>query len=101
MPPPRRTQKQISERYKGNLGYYSKEHLWRHARFWVSLLSLAGGIAGIVLFQMRGHENFFNPGEISSNHASFGDNCASCHDNALTKGGGFTAAKFKQIVSDR
>ncbi|PYI58361.1 MAG: hypothetical protein DMC59_08680, partial [Verrucomicrobia bacterium] len=76
MAAPRRTQKQIAERYKGNLGYYRSLHPWRRARFWISFLAIIGGIAGIVLFQTRGREIFFNPGKISSSHARFADDCA-------------------------
>jgi hypothetical protein len=101
MATPSRTQKQIAERYKGNLGYYSRLHPWRRARAWVSILVIIGGIAGIVFFQMRGHETFFNSGKISSAHARFGDDCAKCHDKSLMTGGPLTPAKFKQVVSDR
>ena len=101
MAAPRRTQKQIAERYKGNLGYYNKKHSWRRARHWVSFLAIVGGITGIVLFQMHGHEKFFNAGKISSNHAAFGDNCASCHDKSLMTGGALTVQKFREVVKDR
>jgi hypothetical protein len=70
-----RTQKQIAERYKTNLGYYNKLHPWRRARRWVSLLSIVAGLAAIWLFQKRGRETFFSPGKISANHAAFADNC--------------------------
>jgi len=101
MAAPRRTQKQIAERYKGNLGYYNRLHPWRRARAWVSLLVIVGGIVGFVIFQMRGRETFFYAGIISAEHAAFGDNCASCHDKSLTTGGPLTPSKFKQVVSDR
>ena len=101
MAAPRRTQKQIAERYKGNLGYYNKKHPWRRARRWVSFLAIAGGITGIVLFRMYGRETFFNTGPISSNHAAFGDNCASCHDKSLMTGGALTVQKFREIVQER
>src|SRR5438128_1056266 len=101
MAAPRRTQKQIAERYKGNLGYYKKKHPWRRARHWVSFFAIVGGITGIVLFQMHGHEKFFNAGKISSNHAAFGDNCASCHDKSLMTGGALTVQKFREVVKDR
>ncbi len=59
MAAPRRTQKQIAERYKGNLGYYNKKHPWRRARRWVSFLAIAGGITGIVTFSnLRPREVF-------------------------------------------
>ena len=51
MATPARTQKQIAERYKGNLGYYKRKHPWRVARFCVSFLALAGGVAGILIYQ--------------------------------------------------
>ena len=71
MATPGRTQKQIAERYKGNLGYYKKKHPWRVARWCANLLAIAGGIAGIILFSKRGSEEFFSSGKISSNHAAF------------------------------
>jgi hypothetical protein len=100
MAAPSRTQKQIAERYKGNLGYYNKLHPWRRARKWASLVAIVGGIAGIIFFQWRGSETFLNVGKISQEHAAFGDNCASCHDKTLTTGGPLTPGRFKQVVSD-
>ena len=70
MATPGRTQKQIADRYKGNLGYYKKKHPWRVARWCVSFLAISGGIAGIIAFYERGNEEFFDviryhtPGEI-------------------------------------
>jgi len=101
MAAPRRTQKQIAERYKGNLGYYNKKHPWRRARRWVSFLAIIGGITGIVLFQMHGRQTFFNAGQISAPHAKFAADCAKCHDPSLMTGGSLTPAKFRQIVNDR
>ena len=96
-----RTQKQIAERYKGNLGYYNKPHPWRRARMLVSLLTICGGLFGIWFFYKRGHESFFNVGKISANHAGFADNCAACHDKSLMIGGRLTPAKFKAVLGER
>lgn len=101
MPAPRRTQKQIAERYKGNLGYYNRLHPWRRARSLVSLIAIVGGIIGLIVFQMRGRQTFFNAGKISPPHASIADNCAKCHDQTLMTGGPLTPSKFKQVLSDR
>ena len=101
MAAPRRTQKQIAERYKGNLGYYQKKHLFRQARFWVSFLVIIGGIAGIILFQVCGRETFFNPGKISSSHARFADDCAQCHDTSLITGGILTRSDFESVLRER
>lgn len=82
MATPDRTQKQIAERYKGNLGYYNKKHPWRLARIIVSALAIIGGILGIWIFQKRGREEFFNAGTISSPHASIANDCKQCHDTS-------------------
>ena len=101
MATPGRTQKQIAERYKGNLGYYKKKHPWRVARWCANLLAIAGGIAGIILFPKRGNEEFFSSGKISSSHAAFAQDCAKCHDKGAALGDRITLAKFKSVVNDR
>ena len=55
MPKPSRTQKQIAERYKGNLGYYRRLHPWRRARLIVSLLTIFGGLIAVIFFPHCGH----------------------------------------------
>lgn len=84
---PGRTQKQIAERYKGNLGYYNKKHLWRRARFWVGCVILGAGLLAAFLYERGGREVFFSAGTISDNHATLAENCASCHDNAVARQG--------------
>jgi hypothetical protein len=101
MATPSRTQKQIAERYKGNLGYYKKVHPWRRARRLVSVISILGGLIAIWIFQTRGRETFFNSGKLSAEHAEFGDNCATCHDKSLMTGGPLTPQKFRAIVKER
>ena len=106
MATPARTQKQIAERYKGNLGYYKRKHPWRVARFCISFLALAGGVAGILIYQkmifrQRASEEFFNSGKISSNHAQYAANCSVCHDKSAAFGQEITFAKFKTVVNDR
>ncbi len=66
MATPSRTQKQIAERYKGNLGYYRRLHPWRRTRLIVSLITLFGGLLAIFLFRYYGHETFFNAGKIAT-----------------------------------
>jgi hypothetical protein len=100
MAAPRRTQKQIAERYKANLGYYRKKHPWRRARFWTSFVALAAGIAGIVAFENRGRKTFFNPGPISSSHARFANDCKQCH-RAATDEPNLTPAQFKTTLGKR
>jgi hypothetical protein len=51
MATPGRTQKQIAERYKGNLGYYKKKHTWRVTCWFASLLAISVGVASILVFQ--------------------------------------------------
>jgi hypothetical protein len=99
MADPRRTQKQIAERYKGNLGYYRKLHPWRLARMIISALAIVGGIVAIVWFQKHGREEFFNAGTISSNHATFANDCKQCHQ--VSEGVPRDSKKFVTVVSDR
>jgi hypothetical protein len=101
MATPGRTQKQIAERYKGNLGYYKKTHPWRAARFIVSFLALSGGLAAIIAFQRRGNEEFFSTGKISSNHAIFAQDCAQCHDKGATLSGDHSLSKIHAVVKER
>jgi hypothetical protein len=101
MDTPRRTQKQIAGQYRGNLGYFSRIHLGRSARFLVSFLAVAAGLAAIIVYQRHGNERFFNPGKLSASHAALADKCASCHDKPLLTGSGLTQIQFRQILSDR
>jgi hypothetical protein len=106
MPNPARTQKQIAERYKGNLGYYKRRHPWRVARFIATFIALAGGLAGIIayqklIFQRRASEEFFSSGPISSHHVQFEQQCWKCHDKNAVMGDELTLAKFKDTVKKR
>jgi hypothetical protein len=103
---PSRTQKQIAERYKGNLGYYKRKHPWRIARFSATFIAIVGGVIGIVayqklIFQQKASEEFFSSGKISSHHAKFEQDCAQCHDRNAALGSDFTLAKFKSAIKDR
>jgi hypothetical protein len=101
MAKPGRTQKQIAERYKGNLGYYNRLHPWRRARLIVSFLTITSGLLAIWLFQKRGRETFFNAGQISTSHTRFAGDCAKCHDKSLMTARSLTPDKFKAVVRDR
>ena len=98
---PRRTQKQISERYQGNLRYYDRIHLWRLSRFLVSFFAICAGLAAIIVYQRRGNETFFNPGKLSTSHATLVDGCASCHDKASLSRSALTSSRFQSLLSDR
>src|SRR5438067_4405149 len=76
---PVRTQKQVGEKYKGNLNYFNKPHFFRVLRFTCSLLAFVVGIGSIVWFYKHGSDQFYNPGLISQNHASFKNDCGQCH----------------------
>ena len=101
MPTPGRTQKQIAERYKGNLGYYKKRHPWRIARWCASFFAVVGGIVAMILFQRHGSEQFFSSGKISANHAAFAHDCVKCHDKGAVLGDQVTLAKFQSVLKDR
>ncbi len=80
MPLNRGTQKQIAQRFMGNLGYFRKAHYWRQLRFLaILILSLAGTAAMAWLF-LRGPEKMYNPGPISQHHLHFAADCSKCHE---------------------
>src|SRR5437588_6954625 len=101
MPEPRRTQKQIAERYKDNLAYYRKINWLRVARFLVSAIIVAGAVVTIAVYQQRGAEKFFIAGPISRAHANFGNDCGKCHDPRLMVDGALTLERFGQVIKDR
>ena len=79
---------------------------WRVARFIASFLALAGGIAGIIvyqklIFQGQVSEEFFSSGKISSQHAKYEQDCAQCHDKNAAMGNDLTLAKFQGVIRDR
>lgn len=106
MPTPGRTQKQIAERYKGNLGYYKRKHPWRVARFCATFAAIVGGLAAIFIYQDRifkrqANEEFFSSGKLSSHHAKYEQDCTQCHDKTAAMGTDLTLAKFKSVIKDR
>ncbi len=76
---PQRTQKQIAERYKGNLAYYKVMHPWRKARMIVTALAILGGIAAAVYFSRSAPGDFYSIGPLSPGHTALENNCAACH----------------------
>lgn len=101
MAAPSRTQKQIAERYKGNLGYYNKVHPWRRTRRIASAIAIVGGLIGILSFHNCGRETFFSAGEISDAHKGFGENCAKCHDQTVRNSSGMAPGGFKRVAAER
>jgi hypothetical protein len=98
---PRRTQKQISEKYQGNLDLYKRIQHWPLARFLVSFFTISIGLAAIIAFQRRGDERFFNPGKLSRAHAALVNDCASCHDDSFVKDSRVTPIKLQEALKDR
>jgi predicted CXXCH cytochrome family protein len=76
----RGTQKQIAQRFKGNLDYFRKPHYWRRIRFWTILIVSLVGAAAIAAFYFGGKETIYNPGAISVHHARFAEDCQKCHE---------------------
>ncbi len=106
MPDPQRTQKQVAEKYKGNLDYYRHGHAFRRLR-WITFAVVAVGSVAIALtFGSWGQPSFFSTGPISQNHAQFAHDCKVCHEKAqpdLARGLGLPEAvadpvgKFEQL----
>ncbi len=78
----RGTQKQIAQRFKGNLDYFKKPHYWRRLRFWTILIVCLLGTAAMAVMYLSGRETIYNPGPISSQHARIANDCSQCHEPA-------------------
>lgn len=98
MADPRRTQKQISERYQPNLTLYRRIRATRWARLVASAIVCAGVLAAVLFYNFRGPQRIFTAGPISTAHASFGSDCAKCHQGAIASGAGL---RFGELLSDR
>jgi len=80
---PKRTQKQVAQKYKDNLDYYRRPHPFRRSKLIlfccavIISLALAFGFNSIV--GDKSAETFFNTGPLSKNHANLAEGCQSCH----------------------
>jgi predicted CXXCH cytochrome family protein len=79
---PNPTQKQIAEKYKGNLDYFHKGHYYRRARGICFLLTAIASVGVVFTWSYWGKEELFSTGPISANHAKFERQCQACHEGA-------------------
>ena len=92
MPNPRKTQKQIAQKYAGNLRYFGSSfwtlNPFRRARVVVALVVLLISIVAAFIY-LNGQkssphfEAFSSSGGISQSHSQFAQDCKQCHDPAL------------------
>ncbi len=118
MATPRKSNKQLSEKYKDNLADYKRLYTGRRAILAVTLLAIIGGVVGTLYYARRVPEKFFNPGPVSSHHqnitrAMIGDlppaafasgdlneSCDACHDKSLISSGQMNGRTFAQVLRD-
>lgn len=101
MPLNRGTQKQIAQRFKGNLDYFRKAHYWRRIRFGTILLVSLAGTAAMAWFFFRGSESMYNPGPISQHHAQFANECSQCHEPLQKSLAGATLKLTNESIDPR
>src|SRR5437868_6131058 len=118
MATPRKSQKQLTQKYWDNLADYKRLYTWRRTIAAVTLLTFGGGIFAVWYFYRRAPDKFFNPGPVSSHHLNIsrtmiGDtspaesreggqstNCDACHDKSLVLGEGLSRKKFVNVIRD-
>jgi hypothetical protein len=88
MPAPRKSQKQIAQRYAENLRYFKNLNPFRRARILLALgcLLIAAALAVVYLLTSRSSqrlEKFNSPGGISQAHSGKEIDCESCHSAAV------------------
>src|SRR5438045_1987714 len=96
-----RTQKQIAERYRSNLGYYRKIHPWRRAQLLVGIVAILVTLTAIWIFLRIGNQTFFNAGPITSQHGAIANKCEACHENTFSHGSAMTGRTFTTVVKER
>ncbi|HJT81903.1 MAG TPA: cytochrome c3 family protein [Chthoniobacterales bacterium] len=118
MAAPRKTNKQLSEKYKDNLANYRRLYTGRRKLLAVTLLAIFGGAAAVFYYSRHAPEKFFNPGPVSSHHRNitramigdlppeaisggeFSQNCDACHDKSLISGGQMDRRTLGQVLRD-
>ena len=78
------SQKQIAQKYDGNLSYFRKSHYLRRLRGWCFVIVALCSILGAATFRYWGSGKVFSKGPISQNHASLANDCRACHLDAET-----------------
>jgi len=77
--PFRRSQREIVDTYRGNLGYFRRAHYLRSFRLWLFLFAIAATAGTVAFVHWQGNETVFSTGPLSENHARFASDCAACH----------------------
>jgi hypothetical protein len=92
----RGTPKQIAKRYQDKVDYRHTRTPGRRARFWLTVVTIVAGVAGVYVGQKRRPPEFFNTGPLSSHHSNLPGDCAACHTaEPLDRG------QFFPVVADR
>jgi Cytochrome c7 and related cytochrome c len=101
MADPRRTQKQISERYQPNLTLYRRLRASRWALLAISAILCAGAVALVLFYNRQAPQTFFTAGPISRAHAMFGNDCGKCHEEVSIPPGSERPQQLLQVIRDR
>jgi Cytochrome c7 and related cytochrome c len=101
MADPRRTQKQISERYQHNLTLYRRLRASRWVVLVISAILCAGTVALVLFYNRQGPQAFFTAGPISTAHTTFGNDCRKCHEEVSTRSNAERPQQLLQVIRDR
>lgn len=97
----RGTQRQIAQRYRDRVAAVFARSPGRRLRFWITVLAVLGGAAGIYLAQKRTPQQFFNTGPLSRHHRALENDCASCHEPESLGRGAAVPERVLQVLNDR
>ena len=78
------TQKQRSERYAGNLGYFRGPHYLRRMRLWFFIASVILSAGALLTYRYWGKDEIFSKGALSLGHARLAQDCRACHADGQT-----------------
>lgn len=74
----------IEERY--DITYFRRRHWPDRANRWLMWLVVLGGGGALAVLAGRGDHRLYSSGPLNVVHASFGDDCAQCHQPAAEAG---------------
>jgi mono/diheme cytochrome c family protein len=75
-----KTQKEVGQKYRDNLGYFKRPSFLLREKFYLSVLFLILGVTALLRLQVSPeYDRVYNPAPLSIAHARFESNCAACH----------------------
>jgi len=74
-----KTQKEVGQKYRDNLGYFKRPGFLHREKFYLCILAILLGVYCIRHIESTRSDKVYNPAPLSISHANLEGNCAACH----------------------